>query len=74
MQNSSILVIGSFGALSTILVFAKSPDTMPGDLAGHRFPRLKGQVQCLSFFGLLAHMPGCPVLDRNNKLILSAAE
>ena len=29
----------------TILTFAKSPDTKPGNLAGHRFTRPEGLVQ-----------------------------
>ena len=41
----SMLAIGSLGAMSTMLNFAKSPCTKPGYLAGHRFTRPEWQVQ-----------------------------
>ena len=48
----TVLIIGSLGAMSTLLAFAKSPGTKPGDLAGHRFTRPKDLVQCESMFNM----------------------
>ena len=44
----SILVIGSLGAMYTMLAVAKFPGTKPGDLAGHRFTGPRSPVQCES--------------------------
>ena len=47
-KTLALLVIGSLSAMWTILAFAKSLGTKPGDLAGHRFTRPKSPVQCES--------------------------
>ena len=42
------VLVESLGAMWTVLAFAKSPRTKPGDCAGHRITRPEGLVQCES--------------------------
>ena len=43
----TLLNIGSLGAMWTMLAFAKSPGTNPGDLAGHSLTKPEGLALCL---------------------------
>ena len=69
----TMLVIGSLGAMWIMLVFAKSPDIKPGDLAGHRFTRLRGPVLCESMIdtlpGIYAWWPAKAGYPRSKLLI-----
>ena len=57
----SFLVVGSLGTMGSMLCIVKSLGTRPGDLAGHRFTRPEGLVQCESILAIVCHpvrMPG----------------
>ena len=59
--------------MGIILAFAKSTDTKPGDLDGHKFTKLESSVKCESCQCLLllpVRMPGVPLLDWNRKGML----
>ena len=47
-ETHVLLVIGSLGAMWTILAFAESLGTKLGDLAGHKFTKPESLVQCES--------------------------
>ena len=49
----SMLVIGSLGAMWTILTFAKYPGMKSGSLAGHWFTWPEGPVQCEPMLGIV---------------------
>ena len=55
----STQVIGSVGAMWTILVIVKSPGSKPGDLARHRRIRPEFLAQCESLLAIVATRHEC---------------